>query len=75
MRDLRACFVGDSFVAGVADPEHLGWVGRIAARSHQAGRPVIAYNLRVRRETSRDTLRRWQASAPCGFPLAVMAGS
>lgn len=39
MDDLRVCFVGDSFVAGVGDPEQLGWAGRVAARTHSAGRP------------------------------------
>lgn len=28
----RAHFFGDSFVAGQGDPEHLGWVGRVAER-------------------------------------------
>lgn len=37
MDDLRVCLVGDSFVAGVGDPDHLGWVGRVAVRSHGAG--------------------------------------
>jgi lysophospholipase L1-like esterase len=56
---VRVCFIGDSFVCGVGDPEHLGWVGRIAARSHQARQPLTAYNLGVRRQTSRDVLNRW----------------
>lgn len=29
-RDLRICFLGDSFVAGVGDPRCLGWAGRLA---------------------------------------------
>ncbi|MGY1719781.1 GDSL-type esterase/lipase family protein [Blastococcus sp. SYSU DS0552] len=60
-RDLRVCFIGDSFVAGVGDPEHRGWVGRLCARSHGAGLPLTAYNLGVRRETSADVLARWSA--------------
>jgi acyl-CoA thioesterase-1 len=52
-------FVGDSFVAGVGDPEHRGWVGRLAARSDHEGVPITAYNLGVRRDTSDDVLRRW----------------
>jgi acyl-CoA thioesterase-1 len=59
MGDLRVCFIGDSFVAGVGDPEHLGWVGRLAARSSRAGCPLTAYNLGVRRQTSRDVSHRW----------------
>lgn len=57
-RDLRICFLGDSFVAGVGDPEHSGWVGRIAARTLEGGRPMTAYNLGVRAQTSVDVLAR-----------------
>lgn len=59
--DRRVCFVGDSFVAGVGDPEHRGWVGRIVARSHRDGSPVTAYNLGVRRDTSDDVRSRLPA--------------
>jgi lysophospholipase L1-like esterase len=52
-------FVGDSFVAGVGDPQHRGWVGRLAERAHRVGAPITAYNLGVRRDTSDDILRRW----------------
>jgi acyl-CoA thioesterase I len=52
-------FVGDSFVAGVGDPQHRGWVGRLAERAHRIGAPITAYNLGVRRDTSDDILRRW----------------
>ena len=55
--DRRVFFVGDSFVAGVGDPDHRGWVGRLAARSHQAGVPLTTYNLGVRRDTA--VCRRW----------------
>jgi acyl-CoA thioesterase-1 len=58
--DLRVCFLGDSFVAGVGDPEHRGWVARVCARSAGAGLPLTAYNLGVRRESSLDVLARWQ---------------
>ncbi|ALE93089.1 hypothetical protein AOC05_13470 [Arthrobacter alpinus] len=27
--DVRVCFVGDSFVAGVGDEPHLSWAGRV----------------------------------------------
>jgi lysophospholipase L1-like esterase len=59
--DRRVCFAGDSYVAGVGDPEHRGWVGRIVAESHRGGRPVTAYNLGVRRDTSEDVRRRLPA--------------
>jgi acyl-CoA thioesterase-1 len=50
--DVRVCFVGDSFVAGLGDSMGLGWVGRIAAESHRRGLPLTTYNLGVRRDTS-----------------------
>ena len=52
-------FVGDSFVAGVGDPQHCGWVGRLAERARLTGAPITAYNLGVRRDTSDDICRRW----------------
>jgi lysophospholipase L1-like esterase len=75
--DRRVCFVGDSFVAGVGDPEHRGWVGRVAARS---GHPVTAYNLGIRRDTSEDVRRRLPAEtaarwvAGCDNRLVVSFG-
>ncbi len=60
-RDLRVCFVGDSFVAGVGDPEHLGWTGRLCARSEREGLPVTRYVLGVRRQTSAEVAARWAA--------------
>lgn len=62
-RDRRILFFGDSFVAGVGDPTGLGWVGRVVAAAHAAGRPLTAYNLGVRRDTSLDVAARWQAEA------------
>jgi lysophospholipase L1-like esterase len=53
------CFVGDSFVAGVGDPDCLGWVGRVAARTSRTGLPLTVYNLGVRRQTSEDVRARW----------------
>ena len=67
-RDLRVAFIGDSFVAGIGDPEARGWVGRVASAADAAGIPLSAYNLGVRRETSADILRRWQAEAIVRLP-------
>ncbi|MDX3852374.1 GDSL-type esterase/lipase family protein [Streptomyces sp. AK02-01A] len=58
--DLRMCFIGDSFVAGVGDPLCLGWAGRLAAQAFTDGQPLTSYNLGVRRQTSSDILARWQ---------------
>ncbi len=72
--DLRVCVVGDSFVTGVGDPEHLGWVGRLAARTHHAGLPLTAYSLGVRRQTSREVTDRWRAECSPGCHPAATAG-
>jgi acyl-CoA thioesterase-1 len=78
--DRRVCFIGDSYVAGVGDPEHRGWVGRVVAESHRNGRPVTAYNLGVRRDTSEDVSRRLPAEtavrwvAGCDNRLVVSFG-
>lgn len=63
MGDRRILFFGDSFVAGVGDPSGLGWVGRVVAAAHADGRPLTAYNLGVRGDTSTDVAARWRAEA------------
>ncbi|WP_079100021.1 GDSL-type esterase/lipase family protein [Streptomyces sp. WMMB 322] len=78
IRDLRVCFVGDSFVAGTGDPLCLGWAGRLAARTYTDGQPVTAYNLGVRRQTSSDILARWQYECTqrlqdCDDPRVVLS--
>ena len=57
--DRRILFFGDSFVVGVGDPSGLGWVGRVVAASFAAGRPLTAYNLGVRGDTSADVAARF----------------
>lgn len=66
--DIRICFIGDSLVAGVGDETALGWVGRVCAAARVRGVPVTHYNLGVRRETSRDILRRWQVECRLRLP-------
>lgn len=56
---MRLLAFGDSFVAGVGDPAHLGWVGRALA----GRRGITLYNLGVRRETSADVAERWRREA------------
>lgn len=72
-RDLRVCFVGDSFVAGVGDPGHLGWVGRLGRWTRREGRPLTSYNLGVRRHTSREVLERWHAECAVRLPAGCDA--
>ncbi|MEU7629876.1 GDSL-type esterase/lipase family protein [Nocardia sp. NPDC049220] len=71
--DVRVCFVGDSFVAGVGDPRCLGWPGRLAAMSHAEGMPLTAYNLGVRRQTSAEVRGRWLAECGPRLPEGVDA--
>jgi lysophospholipase L1-like esterase len=61
MKDIRICFVGDSYVQGTGDDECLGWAGRLCASARRAGHNITYYNLGVRRETSTDITRRWLA--------------
>jgi acyl-CoA thioesterase I len=81
MDDLRLLCFGDSFVAGVGDPRGQGWVGRVVEAAHAAGRPLMAYGLGVRRETSVEVAVRWRfeamprllAGADCRVVFAVGA--
>lgn len=63
MDDLRVLLFGDSLVAGVGDPRGLGWAGRVVVAAFAAGRPLTAYNLGVRRQTSVEVAARWRAEA------------
>jgi acyl-CoA thioesterase I len=59
--DRRLLVFGDSYVAGVGDPEGRGWVGRVAAALHADGAGVTAYPLGVRGDTTADVALRWRA--------------
>lgn len=72
-RDVRICFVGDSFVQGTCDPDCLGWPGRVCRAAMEAGVVVTHYNLGVRRDTSADILRRWQAECVPRLPQGCEA--
>ncbi|MFD6396564.1 GDSL-type esterase/lipase family protein [Nocardia sp. NPDC060249] len=66
--DLRICFIGDSFVQGIGDPEYRGWVGRVLTAT---GPGITAFNLGIRRNTSADVLRRcWREVEPRVLPDA-----
>jgi lysophospholipase L1-like esterase len=68
MKDLRICFIGDSFVNGTGDPACLGWAGRICATAQQQGHEITYYNLGIRRQTSRDIAQRWQTEVSARLP-------
>lgn len=61
--DLRLLCFGDSFTAGVGDPHGQGWVGRVVEAAFAARRPLSAYALGVRRETSVEVAVRWRFEA------------
>jgi len=66
--DIRICFVGDSFVNGTGDETALGWAGRLCAEAARRGQPVTYYNLGVRKNTSREILRRWASECAARLP-------
>ncbi len=57
-KDIRICFIGDSFVNGTGDETALGWAGRLCAAANRQSQ-VTCYNLGIRRDTSHDILKRW----------------
>ena len=69
-RPIRLCFFGDSFVAGVGDPAHRGWVGLLAehARAALGDTDFTVYSLGVRRDTTADVRARWLDEARRRFP-------
>lgn len=64
MADLpvRLVVVGDELAAGSGDPRGLGWVGRVAARTHTAG-PLAVLTLAVPGENSTQLGVRWDIEA------------
>jgi len=58
-KDIRICFIGDSFVNGTGDETALGWTGRLCAIANQE-HSITYYNLGIRRETSTDILLRFK---------------
>ncbi len=67
-KDIRICFIGDSFVNGTGDPEHLGWVGRVCALSQTNETEITHYNLGIRGDTSVDINARWQNESKIRLP-------
>jgi acyl-CoA thioesterase I len=56
---VRVCVFGDSLVAGVGDPNALGWVGRVAAATPAStGVALTMYPLGVRGQTTEDIVVR-----------------
>jgi acyl-CoA thioesterase-1 len=56
---IRLVVIGDELAAGAGDPKGLGWVGRVAARTHTT--PVVTVlTLAVPGETSTALGLRWE---------------
>lgn len=68
-KQMRICFVGDSFVNGTGDPECLGWTGRICAAAQREGHDLTYYNLGVRRDTTADIACCWSEEVARRFPV------
>ncbi|WP_313812299.1 GDSL-type esterase/lipase family protein [Glutamicibacter sp.] len=66
--DLRVCFVGDSFVAGVGDRPHRGWMGRLVEAAIARGHQLTGYNLGVRGDTSELIARRLREECSARLP-------
>lgn len=63
MIDRRVLFYGDSFVAGIGDPEGIGWVGRVVAAAAAANLPLTPHNAGIRGATSVDVVALWRGLA------------
>jgi lysophospholipase L1-like esterase len=63
MKDIRICFIGESFINGTGDSTHLGWTGRLCVALSQQAYQVTYYNLGIRGETSTELSQRWQSEA------------
>lgn len=59
LKEIRICFIGESFVNGTGDYEYLGWTGRICQDAFLKGFDITHYNLGVRGETSSELRKRW----------------
>ena len=60
MRDLRICFVGDSYVNGTGDEQCLGWIGRLCARRFAHRFRLTFYDLGIRGATTDEIRGRWR---------------
>ncbi len=68
MRDIRICFLGDSFVAGTGDLTYLGWPARACAAMTSPNYYLSYYNLGIRTQTSQQIEVRWLAEAALRLP-------
>jgi len=71
MKDIRICFIGDSFVNGTGDETSLGWAGRLCAQANKKENNLTYYNLGIRRNTSQDILKRIKNELPSRLPSSM----
>jgi acyl-CoA thioesterase-1 len=67
-RDVRLCFLGDSFTNGTLDGSYLGWPARLCAA---VPFQVTHYNLGIRGNTSLDIEGRWRSESAARFKPTV----
>ena len=67
-KDMRICFVGDSFVNGFGDEDLLGWSGRLVKMSRSDDLEITYYNLGIRRNTTADVKERWESECRARLP-------
>lgn len=68
MRDLRICFVGDSYINGTGDERCLGWIGRLCERRFSWDYRLSFYDLGIRGETTAQVRARWKAECEARLP-------
>ncbi|MDJ0512598.1 MAG: GDSL-type esterase/lipase family protein [Methyloceanibacter sp.] len=68
MRDLRICFVGDSYINGSGDEHCLGWVGRLCERRFTRNFRLTFYDLGVRGVTTDEIRSRWKHECRSRLP-------
>jgi acyl-CoA thioesterase-1 len=67
-QDIRICFFGDSYTAGIGDKTSLGWVGRISKELMHSENEITCYNLGIRKNTCQDIEKRWKNEALIRLP-------
>ncbi len=68
MRDLRICFVGDSYINGSGDEQCLGWIGRLCERRFTREFRLTFYDLGIRGATTDEIRGRWKRECQARFP-------
>lgn len=68
MRDLRICFMGDSYINGSGDEGCLGWIGRLCERRFTREVRLTFYDLGIRGATTDEIRGRWKQECQARFP-------